>query len=533
MNLSSFQDFWKSLSTGQKLAAGGAVVGLIAVVSAVMFWAGKPKMELLYGGLSDEDMAKVVSVVEASGTKFKTTETGNGVRVLKEDVHRLRMTLAEQGLPSDSTVGMELFGNNPGKLGVSDFEQRLNKTRAIQGELSRTIMSLEGVKNARVLIVEPDTRLIKTDPNEKAKASVFIDTGHITLEDKAVNGIRYLVANAVPSVVVQDVAVVDNHGNTLTEKFQEDGMFGEASGSARFLRKLESDYAKKVESMLETVLGAGTVVARVAVELDMDSVTTVDQDFDQYDDGSIAKKEMHDADSLNTRERALGDPGVGQNQNEPQNLPGSVNDLPIAQTEEERESTTTEYIVDSLLTETVKKPGGIKYVTASVFVSNVDFQGNPITNDLTQLNRIVANAIGLKLDATGKGYVNGSVEIAERAFDRPPAFSATFGDKWNNTLDEYAPLVNLIIGLLIAAGVLILFFMIMRKFRAEDQPEVEIIDDSQNGETTAALMDGDYNADGASVPALADALTPELLNELIRDRSENVGSALRSWVNKK
>jgi flagellar biosynthesis/type III secretory pathway M-ring protein FliF/YscJ len=242
---------------------------------------------------------------------------------------------------------------------------------------------------------------------------------------------------------------------------------------------------------------------------------------------------MHDEDSLNTRERALGNLGVGQNQNEPQNLPGSVDDLPIAQTEEERESRTTEYIVDSLLTETVQNPGEINYVTASVLVSNLDYLGNPIKNDLNEITRLVAGAIGLQEDKTGNGYINGSVAVAEHSFARPPAFAPTFGDKWNNTLDEYAPLVNLIIGLLIAAGVLILFFMIMRKFRADDQPEVEIIDDSQNGETTAALMDGNYNADGTAVPALADALTPELLNELIRDRSENVGSALRSWVNKK
>jgi len=533
MNLSSIQDFWRSLSTGQRVAAGGAVVGLIAVAAAVMFWASKPKMELLYGGLSDDDMAKVVSVVEASGTKFKTTETGNGVRVLEEDVHRLRMTLAEQGLPSDKTIGLELFGSEPGKIGTSDFVTKLQKTRAIQGELSRTIMSLEGVENARVLIVEPDTRLIKIDPNEKAKASVFVDTGHITLADKAVNGIRYLVANAVPNVTVQDVAVVDNKGNTLTEQFQDDGLFGEASGSARYINKREADMAKKVESMLEKMLGRGNVVARIGIDLDMKSVTIVDQDFDHNDDGSIAKKEMHDEDSLNTRERALGNLGVGQNQNEPQNLPGSVDDLPIAQTEEERESRTTEYIVDSLLTETVQNPGEINYVTASVLVSNLDYLGNPIKNDLNEITRLVAGAIGLQEDKTGNGYINGSVAVAEHSFARPPAFAPTFGDKWNNTLDEYAPLVNLIIGLLIAAGVLILFFMIMRKFRADDQPEVEIIDDSQNGETTAALMDGNYNADGTAVPALADALTPELLNELIRDRSENVGSALRSWVNKK
>jgi len=150
-----------------------------------------------------------------------------------------------------------------------------------------------------------------------------------------------------------------------------------------------------------------------------------------------------------------------------------------------------------------------------------------------QLRNIVAHAIGLKRDVSGTGYIDGSIEIADTKFWRPE-FTSTFNDKWDKTMQEYAPLINTIIGLLVAIGVLIVFFVIMRKFRSEDQPEVEIIDDSENQET-AQLMDGTgYNPDGDShVPVLADALTPELLNELIRDRSDNVGSALRSWVNKK
>jgi flagellar biosynthesis/type III secretory pathway M-ring protein FliF/YscJ len=149
-----------------------------------------------------------------------------------------------------------------------------------------------------------------------------------------------------------------------------------------------------------------------------------------------------------------------------------------------------------------------------------------------QLKDIVAHAIGLKRDVAGTNYINGSIEIADTNFWRPE-IPTTFNNKWDQTMQEYAPLINTIIGLLVAIGVLIVFFVIMRKFRAEDQPEVEIIDDSENAET-AALMDGGYNPDGNShVPVLADALTPELLNELIRDRSDNVGSALRSWVNKK
>ncbi len=530
--LNNLKEYFAGVGTGRKIAVLGSIVGVIALVALLLVWSSKPKMELLYGGLSDEDMPKVLSIVQASGVKYKTAESGNGIQVPKEKVHELRMTLATQGLPGDSYTGLELFGNNPGKLGVSDFEQRINKSRAIQGELERAISSLDGVTRAKVLIVAPETRLIKTNPNEKPKASVWIDTGRQTLEDNAVNGIRHLVANAVEGVQIKDVAVVDNHGNTLSEKFINDGILGEASGSARFLKQLENDYSKKVESMLMPLYGAGKVVARVAVELDMDSVTIVDQDYDPKESGTLVKRQMLDQDSLLSKDRALGDKGVGANPEMPAGggLPGTVDDLPISQTEEDRESETIEYIVDSTTTETVRKPGGTKYISASVIVGTLNAVGQPIQNNLEELTATVANALGLRKDATGTGYINGSVSIIEREFPTA-SMPITFKDQWNNNLENYSPLINSIIGVLVAIAVLITFFKIMKKFRAQDQPEVEIINDSLEGDEGAALLESAQSENDST--ELAAALTPDLLNELIQERGDNVSSALRSWVNAK
>ena len=528
----NIKEYWAGAGTGQKAGIAGAAVAFVGVVAVLLIWSNKPRMELLYGGLSEDDMAKILSVVQASGVDYKTAESGNGIQVQKDQVHELRMTLATQGLPSDSYTGLELFGNNPGKLGVSDFEQRINKSRAIQGELERAISSLDGVTRAKVLIVAPETRLIKTNPNERPKASVWIDTGRQTLADNAVNGIRHLVANAVEGVEVKDVSVVDNHGNTLSEKFLDDGILGEASGSARFLRQLENDYGQKVESMLEPLYGPGKVVARVAVELDMDSVTIVDQDYDPKDAGSLVKRQMHDQDSLLSKDRALGDKGVGANPEMPGGggLPGTVEDLPISQTEEDRESETTEYIVDTTTTETVRKPGGTKYITASVIVGTLNAVGQPVQNNIEELTVTVANALGLRRDATGTGYVNGSISIIERAFPTA-SMPLTFKDRWDSQLQNYSPLINSIIGVLVAIAVLVLFFKIMKKFREQDQPEVEIINDSLEGEDAASLLET-ASADGGSTE-LAAALTPDLLNELIQERGDNVSSALRSWVNAK
>jgi flagellar M-ring protein FliF len=530
--LNRIKEYWVGLGASRKITIGVASAGAIAMVVALLTWANKPRMELLYGGLSDEDMAKVLSVVQASGVKYTASESGNGISVSRDKVYKLRMTLATQGIPSDSYVGLELFGNNPGKLGVSDFEQRINKSRAIQGELERAISSLDGVKRAKVLIVEPETRLIKTNPNEKPKASVIIDTGSQTIEDNAVNGIRHLVANAVEGVNIKDVSVVDNHGNTLSAKFINDGILGEASGSARFLRQLENDYSRKVESMLEPIYGAGKVVARVAIELEMDSVTIVDQNYDPEDTGTLIKKQMIDQDSLLTQDRALGDKGIGANPNLPGggSAPGTVDDLPISKTEEDRESQTTDYIVDSVITETVRKPGGTKYISASVIVGTVNALGQPLQNNLEELKETVANALGLKKTPAGAGYSNGNISMIEREFPKA-VMPSTFNDKLDGWLQGYSTLINSIIGVMVAIAVLITFFKIMKRFRSQDQPEIEIIDDTLNNEDAAALLESVQS--GGEGTELAAALTPDLLNELIQERGDNVSSALRSWVNAK
>src|SRR3954470_7357536 len=174
----SLLGLWKELGLNQRvsiiLASAAVVGGLIAPV----VWARGPDLQLLYGRLSGKDVDVIVSQLKAQNIPHEIN--GSAIYVASDQVHRLRMELASKGVPSGDGVGFEIF--DKGQFGLSDFVQRTNYLRALQGELARTISQLDGVRSARVMIVQPENRLLLTGDGVKPTASVFVDMGGSRLE---------------------------------------------------------------------------------------------------------------------------------------------------------------------------------------------------------------------------------------------------------------------------------------------------------------------------------------------------------------
>jgi flagellar M-ring protein FliF len=199
-------------------------------------------------------------------------------------------------------------------FGISDFVQRANYVRAIQGELSRTIAQLDNVESARVMIVMPENRLL-ADNTRKPTASVFVRTrGSAQLESSAVNSIRFLVANAVEGLQANNVTVVDHRGNVLSENSDNDSTIGLTMGQLSLQRNLEQYFSKKAESMLEKVLGPGQAVVRVSAELNFDTLTRVEEKYDP--DGQVLRST-----TVNDETSDSAGPGVGGVANK-QQIPG-------------------------------------------------------------------------------------------------------------------------------------------------------------------------------------------------------------------
>ena len=192
--------------------------------------------------------------------------------VPQDKVYAMRMQLAGKGIPQGDGVGFEIF-DKP-NFGITDFVQRANYLRALQGELARTISQIDEVEAARVMIVLPENRLL-LDKDKYPTASVFVRVrGNSALQPQSINSIRFLVANSVEGLKPNHVTVVDNLGNALSENSDDDSLAGLTSSQLAARRNLEQYLAKKAQDMLEKVLGPGQAIVRVSAEINYDTLTT-------------------------------------------------------------------------------------------------------------------------------------------------------------------------------------------------------------------------------------------------------------------
>ncbi len=264
---------WQNLSRGTRLILIGTLVALgsVALVSVLASGAADP-YQYAFTNLSPEDGQAAAGVLKASGIPFRAEAGGSALAVPASKVYDARLLLAAQGLPRASGVGFEIF--DKGQFGVSEFTQRVNLRRAIEGELARTVGSLDEVRSARVHLSLGERGLYRGE-DKKATASVVV-TLHAgrTLTDGQLSGIRHLVAAAVPGLQPESVTIVDGHGAVLGPT-SSDAMTGHT-----FEQTTEAQLQARIVSLLEPVVGAGAVVARVAVTADSSEVSQSSEVFD-------------------------------------------------------------------------------------------------------------------------------------------------------------------------------------------------------------------------------------------------------------
>jgi flagellar M-ring protein FliF len=513
----SLLTLWKELGLNQRvtliLAAGVVTIGLIALV----LWSRRPDLQLLYGRLSEKDAAAIVSQLQAQNIPHKVTNGGATVYVPADQVYRLRMELAAKGVPSGDGVGFEIF--DKGQFGLSDFVQRTNYLRALQGELARTIGQLEGVRAARVMIVQPENRLLLTDQNIKPTASVFVELASSRLEPDAVNSIRHLVANAVQGLQPDQVAVIDHRGRVLSEDLKQDPTLGTASSQMRYRQQVEDYFAKKVESMLVPVLGANNAIVRVSAEIDAEATTLMQERFDP--EGQVVRSQTVTEDLTNSTEaRAGGAVGISANTPNAENTSAvAANDArPTNVSESNRKNRTTTFEIGRSVTNVTRQPGTVRSLTASVFVAErgVAADGKPLkrtAEELQSLKQIVINALGLKA-APGQS-VDGLVSLQEIAFQTEPIAQQIQQIQTETRVQGWIETASRYIAVLIAGVVLFLFWKTLKKQKLEAVPM----------ELLAAPPDAAQRALQSNGP-----LTPEFLTELIRQKPANIGTALRDWV---
>jgi flagellar M-ring protein FliF len=392
--LNPFLQQMRNLGPARLAAMGGVAVGLIAFIIFFATRFSAPQMELLYGGLSSTDSRAIMGVLESSGVQYRSDNEGADIMVPSDQVTRLRMQMAEQGLPSGGSVGYELF-DSMDALGTTNFVQNVNLVRALEGELSRTIKSIEGIQNARVHLVMPQREMFTREIQEPT-ASVYIKMQSGRLSENQVSAIQHLIAAAVPKLRPSNISIVDERGTLLSRSYENDEqMMVVAQEEAR--TKLERRLAQSVISLVESSLGPGKVRAEVRAEMDFDKVVTNQEIYNP--DEQVPRSTVTVDENNSSLESDQ------QNVTVAQNLPdANLNNQggPRSQTSERRTEETVNFEISKKTINQVRDQGTLKRLSVAVLVDGsytTDASGAKTYQPLPQetvekIETLVQTAIG-------------------------------------------------------------------------------------------------------------------------------------------
>ncbi|HEX6989411.1 MAG TPA: flagellar basal-body MS-ring/collar protein FliF [Bacillota bacterium] len=380
------QQIWGRLGAWQRAALISAAV-LVAVAAAVAYGGRGEEFAPLFSELEPADAGNVVARLDEEGVSYRFSEDGTTILVPADQVHRLRLMLAAEGLPTGGVVGMEIMDQF--QFGATEFERRMNRLRALQGELTRTIREVEGVEDARVHIVLPEESLFVSQ-QQPASAAVLVrmKPGH-TLDAEQVAAITYLVAGSVEGLDPQAVTIVDSSGAVLsspgggTALEPVPGTLTNLEIQQQFQQQLQ----QSVESLLEQVFGPGNVVARVTAELNFDESVIDRELFEPADPEGLLRSVQELEERFEGTGQPAAIPGTDANLAIPTYAAGGANQDATY----ERSEAVRNFELNEIREHIVVAPGTVRRLSVSVVIND----DNLSTAQIDAVRSTVAAAIGL------------------------------------------------------------------------------------------------------------------------------------------
>ena len=402
-----------------RLAAMGAVgLGLLAMLALIVIRAGSnDQMALLYGDLDPRDASQIVEQLSRRHIPYRLGAGGGQILVPADQVPEARMILAKDGLPSGGSIGYELFDRGDGYL-FSAFQQKISETRAMEGEISRTIRSIRGVRQARVHLVLPRREPFAREQQE-AQASVLLTmTGAQRLDKEGVQAILNLVAAAVPGLRPRNIAVIDSRGDLLARAGEPVSQLTQAATAEEVRRTTELRLARAVEEMLERTLGSGRVRAEASVQMNYERVNEVKEHFDP--DGQVTRSTQ----SVNSTSKSTEANGAVTAQN---NLPNAESANQNNGSQEGRQEETTNYEIGKTVRTVIREQPRIERISLAVMVDGAvqpDAGGKPVwqvrtPEELERITTLVKSAMGFDekrgdhVDVVSMRFVTEDVQLPE------------------------------------------------------------------------------------------------------------------------
>jgi flagellar M-ring protein FliF len=345
----------------QRLGILIALAGGLAALAAVGLWSQQPEMQVLFANLSPDDAGMIIEKLKENKVPYEVGVGGTSLLVPGQQVHDLRLQLAGQGLPHGGGVGFEIFDRTT--VGMSEFVQKLNYRRALQGELARTISQLPEVERARVHLAVPERRLFSNE-RDRARASVVLSLRRSqTLAKGQVQGIVHLVASSVEGLQPQDVTVVDGHGRLLSDA-TGDGPTRLSGSQLEYQRSIEKDIETRIQSILEKIVGADKAAVRVSGVLDFRQVELTEERFDP--NSQVVRSEQRAQEKANNSSGSSGGGAPGATSNVPTGQAPDAGQANVSNNQSKNE--TINYEISRTVSRVVEPVGTIKKLSVAVLV---------------------------------------------------------------------------------------------------------------------------------------------------------------------
>ena len=544
--MNGFVAFIKTFGAGRIAAMIAVTAMMIGFFAFIMMRWNSPHLVTLFSDLSLRDSSQVVKELERTNTPYELKFDGTVVQVPSDQVAKLRMSLAEQGLPKGGNVGYEIFDKSEA-LGTTSFVQNINHLRAMEGELSRSIVEIDKVASARVHLVMPERQLFSKDKQETTASIVLKLRG--SLEGAQVKAIQHLVASAVPGMKPASVSIVDEEGHLLASG-QGDENEVMASAMEEKAQGQESRFKSQIEDILNRVVGAGRSKVQVSAELDWNRVT---QTQDLFDPESRVVR------STQTNEEKSTSGKGGNNQVTVANeIPGGIvppNAAGAAGDSTEKNNETVNYEISRTSRTEILEAGRVKRISVAVLVDGTYVKEGDKVNytpraedELKRIGDLVRSAIGFdekrgdKVEIVNLRFAD--APVMEQLAEEPASLIPHLG------MEDYYRIAETAV--IFILGLLMLLFGVRPLIKSVLAPtagatvtaQPALAGASPNEQQAAiaqALNAGQPPVDMTTSKALDSAMANgsikkenvEKVGELVRNNPNETAAVIRSWINEK
>jgi flagellar M-ring protein FliF len=385
-------DGLRALGPARLVAMAAVAVGMFALLAVLALRGGNDRMALLYADLDMREAGQMAEQLDRAHISHSLGAGGSQILVPADQVAQARLLLAKDGLPSGGSLGYELF-DRADQLTASQFQQSINQTRALEGELARSIREISGVRAARVHLVLPHREPFARQQQEAQASVILTMTGPGMLDREGTQAIVTLVSAAVPGLRPHNVAIIDSRGNVLAKAGEPDAGAEAAQNADDLRHATEARLSRAVEQMLERTVGVGRVRAQASVEMDFEQIHETQERYDP--DGQVVRSSQTVTDNSKSTEA---NPSVSvQN-----NLPNADAGTNASGSQDARQEETTNYEIAKTVRTIVREQPQIKRVSVAVLVDGVEEKKGTAPpawrertpEELDQIAKLVRSAIG-------------------------------------------------------------------------------------------------------------------------------------------